>query len=79
MFRLYHQLNGHEFEQTQRQWRTEEPSMLSSMGLQRVRHDLVTEQQLFTDGVGVSSWYSVERVVEIYMDVNLCVIHIDIS
>ena len=53
--------------------------MLSSMGLQRVRHDLVTEQQLFTDGVGVSSWYSVERVVEIYMDVNLCVIHIDIS
>ena len=78
MFRLYHQLNGHEFEQTQRQRRTEEPSMLSSMGLQRVRHDLVAEQ-LFTEGISVSSWYSVERVVEIDTDVNLCVIHIDIS
>ena len=52
--------------------------MLSSMGLQRVRHDLVAEQ-LFTEGISVSSWYSVERVVEIDTDVNLCVIHIDIS
>ena len=28
-----------------RQWRTEEPGMLQSMGLQRVGHDLMTEQQ----------------------------------
>ena len=28
-----------------RQWRTEEPGVLQSMGLQRVRHDLATEQQ----------------------------------
>ena len=29
-----------------RQWRTEEPGVLQSMGLQRVRHDLATEQQI---------------------------------
>ena len=29
----------------QRQWRTEEPSMLQSMGSRRVGHDLVTRQQ----------------------------------
>ena len=28
-----------------RQWRTEDPGVLQAMGLQRVRHDLVTEQQ----------------------------------
>ena len=28
-----------------RQWRTEKPGMLQSMGLQRVRHDWATEQQ----------------------------------
>ena len=28
-----------------RQWRTEEPDMLQSMGLQRVNHDLAIEQQ----------------------------------
>ena len=28
-----------------RQWRTEKPGVLRSMGLQRVRHDSVTEQQ----------------------------------
>ena len=28
-----------------RQWRTENPGMLQSMGSQRVRHDLVTDQQ----------------------------------
>ena len=26
-------------------WETEEPGMLQSMGLQRVRHDLMTEEQ----------------------------------
>ena len=29
----------------QRRWRTEEPSMLQSMGSRRVGHDLVTQQQ----------------------------------
>ena len=38
MVRQHHQLNEHEFEQ-----RTEEPSTLQSMGLQRVRDDLATE------------------------------------
>ena len=28
-----------------RQWRTKEPGMLESMGLQRVGHDLATEQK----------------------------------
>ena len=38
-------LNGHEFEQTVRWWRTVKPGMLQSMGLQRVRHDWATKQQ----------------------------------
>ena len=42
----HHQLNGHEFEQTPGgQWRTGKPGVLHSMGLQRVGHHLVTEQQ----------------------------------
>ena len=40
----HHQLNGHEFEHTRRQWRTGKPGVLQSMGSQRVRHDWVTEQ-----------------------------------
>ena len=39
-------LNGHEFEQTLGdEWRIGKPGMLQVMGLQRVRHDLVTEKQ----------------------------------
>ena len=39
-------LNGHEFEQAPGEDEGQEkPGMLQSMGLQRVRHDLVTEQQ----------------------------------
>ena len=41
----HHRLNGHDFEQTQRWWRTGKPAMLQSMGFQRVRHNLVTEKQ----------------------------------
>ena len=42
----YHQLNGHEFEQTHgRWWRSGKPGVLQPMGLQRVRHDWMTEQQ----------------------------------
>ena len=49
MVRWHHQLSGQESEQTPGgvcpQWRTEEPGVLQSMGSQRVRRDLVTEQQ----------------------------------
>ena len=33
MVRQHHWLNGHEFDQTGRQWRTEEAGMLQSMGV----------------------------------------------
>ena len=40
-----HQLDGHESEQTPgRYWRTGEPGVLQSMGLQRAGHDEATEQ-----------------------------------
>ena len=45
MVEWYHWLNGHEFEQALRKWRTEELGVLQSMGLQRAGHGLVTEQQ----------------------------------
>ena len=39
-------LNGHEFEQTGRQWRTGKPSVLLSVGWQRAGHNWATEQQI---------------------------------
>ena len=45
MVREHHQLNGHEFGQTPGDRRTEETGVLQSVRLQRVRHNLVTEQQ----------------------------------
>ena len=45
MPRQHHQFNGHEFVQALRQWRTEKPGMLQSMGPQGVGHNLETEQQ----------------------------------
>ena len=44
MVRQHHQLNGHEFEQTSGDSRTEGPGMLQSMGSQRVRYLLSIEQ-----------------------------------
>ena len=41
----HHQLNGHEFEQTGRWWRTGKPGVLQSMWSQRVRHEWATKQQ----------------------------------
>ena len=41
----HHWLNGREFEQTLEDWRTGKPGVLQFTGLQRVGHDLVTEQQ----------------------------------
>ena len=48
MVRQHHQLNGHEFEQTPGDsgGHRKKPGVLQSIGLQRVGHDLVTEQQL---------------------------------
>ena len=43
------------WERSRRWWRTEKPGVLQSMGLQRVRHNWVTEQQQFT--VSASSPY----------------------
>ena len=41
----YHHLNGHEFEQTPGDSEGQEsPGVLQSMGLQRVGHNLATEQ-----------------------------------
>ena len=45
MVEWHHQLNGHKFEQTGKQQRTGKPGVLQPMGLQRVRHNLATEQQ----------------------------------
>jgi len=40
------EINGHEFEQTLREGEgTGRPGVLQSMGSQRVRHDLATEQE----------------------------------
>ena len=40
----HHRLNGHGFEQSLGDWRTGKPSVLQSMELQRVGHDLATEK-----------------------------------
>ena len=47
----HHGLNGHEFEQTERQW-TGKADVLQSMGSQRVRYDWATEQnQKYQTGI----------------------------
>ena len=48
--RWHHRLDGHEFEQTPGDGEGQgEPGGLQSMGLQRVRHHLATEQQQTSD------------------------------
>ena len=49
MLREHHPVNGHEFEQTL----GEEPGMLQSLALQRVRHNLATEQRVLWQYVGI--------------------------
>ena len=45
----HHRFNGHELEQTPEDSEGQGKSgMLQSMGLQRVEHDIVTEQQNYT-------------------------------
>ena len=48
-----HQLDGHEFEQASRvgDWWTGKPGMLQSVGLQRIRHDWVTELSWGRDSI----------------------------
>ena len=41
----HHQLNRHEFEQTQREWKTRKPGMLQSVGSQRVGRDWATTKE----------------------------------
>ena len=41
----HHQFNGHEFGQTPGDGERQRPGVLQSMGSQRVRHKLATEQQ----------------------------------
>ena len=57
----HHQLNGHEFEQTQGDRRTGEPGMLQSMELQRVGHNLVIEQE--TGMIMAQVWISVPNML----------------
>ena len=52
----YHWLNGHEFVQIPRQWRTGKPGVLQFMGSQRVRHSLASEQQQHTFNWGNAVW-----------------------
>ena len=62
----HHWLNGHKFEQTPRRWwRTGKPGMLMSMGLQRVWHDLVTEQQGYSQ-----KWTEIRSDITIYISSN---------
>ena len=49
MIGWYHRLNGHKvWASSGRWWRTRRPSVLQSMGSQRVGHDRTTEQQLLS-------------------------------
>ena len=45
MIRWHHQLSGHEFWANFGRWRIGKPDNLQSVGLQKVGHNLVTEQQ----------------------------------
>ena len=60
MIGWHHQLNKHEFEQAPRRWwRTRKPGKLQSIGLQRVRHDWVTEHQHWVKRASYRGIYTV--------------------
>ena len=59
-----HQLNGHELEQTGRQWKTAKPGMLQSMVSQKVGLDLATEQQQYAGNMMMSKTDSFPIVTE---------------
>ena len=53
----HHRLSGHEFEQALGDGgKTEKPGVLQCMELQRVRHNLATEQQNRLKGHLTMSW-----------------------
>ena len=45
MVGLNHWLSGHEWANSRKRWRTEKSGVMQSIGLQRARHDLMTQQQ----------------------------------
>ena len=48
----------------QEMWRTEEPTVLQSMGLQRIRHDLVTEQHTANGHTSFTHWvYTMSQIL----------------
>ena len=49
----HHQLNGHEFEQAGRCWRTGKPGVVQSMGSRGVRHDWATWHNVYSDSNAV--------------------------
>ena len=57
----HHQLDGHEFEQSQGDGRTGEPAVLQSLGSHRVGHDLATEQQIHPETMWECGWALVNR------------------
>ena len=54
----HHRLNGHEFEQILKEWRTGKPGMLQSMGLQRVGQN--------SDWTKLASFPKYRKLYEIY-------------
>ena len=60
--RWHHQLNGLELGQTLGDSEGQRPGMQQSMGLQRVRHNLVTEQQ----PLRYSTYFFIELFVCLY-------------
>ena len=69
----HHQLNAHVFEQTLEEVK-DRAGMLQSMGLQRVRHDLATEQQqqyILQKGQGMTYFLAAVKVKESFTDTDL--------
>ena len=64
----HHRLSGRVWANSGRWWRTERPGVLQSMGLQRVEHDLATEQQ------GLEDW---EIEIGLSRYVSDCYLHSD--
>ena len=55
---------NYEFEQTLRDMKDRKPIVLQSLGSQRVRHDLATEQLFMSMGIGIHPSQSLINVFE---------------
>ena len=65
MVRWHHWLNGHEFEQTPGwSWRKRKSALLQFMELQRVRHDIMTEQQYVSE---IDNLKEMDELIEKYL------------